>query len=468
MDNKLKILLPFFLVNLITRMFLLNWNGAEYTDSIFMMSADHFGKAKWLPFYPLLMQLVNFIFNDIELSGKIVSSLSASLAIFPLFFIVDRIWGRKIGVYILLLYSCSAIIMRWSLHVMTEAPFMLLFLLSTWCLLEFITDMNKSYLRMATLFAALGAITRPEGIIMLPVLFALYAWQFHKRGWREFASTIWIGISWALLPLWHILVVGNFLYGNELKGGASDLTLYKLLTYFFSYLDIAPYTVGYPLFVLAIIGIIHAIDNKKISHVLLFCYFILGWISVLPVHAAWSTRFLYPLVPLFLVFAAGGLAFIESKFNPQWAKKTVMVCMVYSVIFSGAVLVFQRDSYGDIKRSALYLKNNLQQEVVYSDELTKTIFWSNKKVKKYGPNRNNIKAGEYVVLHSFLTDLQKELSYISQNHQSRIVYSTESLIIPLLADDIVPPLQSAVTNRPAIQLYRFTPQKFKSVIVELY
>lgn len=460
-----KLLLIFFLINVITRLLLLNWHGGEYTDGIIMMSSDLFVRSKWLPLYPLAIQLFDLLFNNLELSGKLVSNLSASLSIFPLFFLANRLCGKKIGYYTILLYSCSAIIMRWSLHVMNEATFTLFFLLSLWCMVEFVTDTKKKYLIFATIFSAFSAITRPQGMIMLPALIFFYIWQLYKKGSKEFLATVWSGLSWGMLPIWNIFFVGKFLYGEQVLQASSSFSWYSFNTFLINYFDIFPYVLGYPLFVLALFGVYCLINKGKVWYVLLSAYLVLGWIIAHSLLMGWTSRYFYPLVPLVLVFTASGIDMIEAKYKLHRVKAVIGFCTLYSIVFLGAVLHFQKDGFGDIKRNALFLKKTLSQKTVFSDDPLKTGFWYDQKVLLY--SRNTVKKGDYLALHSLYTDLRKEWVYLSEKFEPHILYRTKSRIIPLLSDDLISTrFGDQLTNNPNL-MYRFIPQTFESVVIEL-
>jgi hypothetical protein len=462
-----QLLLLFFLINAITRLLFLNWHGGEYTDGIIMMSSDLLERSKWLPLYPLAIQLFNFIFNNLELSGKLVSNVSASLSVFPLFFLACRLDGERIGYYAVVLYSCSALIMRWSLHVMNDATFTLFFLLSLWCTSEFLADTKKKDLIFATIFSALSALTRPEGMIMVPILTLLYLWQLYQKGGREFMTTIWSALTWGLLPLWNILFVGRFLYGEQLLQESGTFSWYKFFTFLTGYLDIFPYILGYPLFAFALIGIYSLVKKETIWYVVLSAYLIFGWIVVLSLLTGWNPRYFFPLLPVVLIFTASGVETMEVKYNSLTRTKAMItLCVLYSVIFSGAVLYFQQDSFGDVKRNALFLKNNVSQKKVYSDEPWKTGFWYGKDVLLY--SRNAVTKGDYLALHSLYTDLRKEWIYLSEKFKPRILYRTQSRIIPILSDDVVSSrFGDHLTNSPSNWAMRFTPQTFESVIIEL-
>lgn len=470
MDKDRKFLSVLFILNIIIHLLLLGWFTGLYTDSVFLMDVKFIGKLKWLPLYPILLQLVNLVVSDPEVSGKLISSLATSLSIFPLYFIAKRIGGRKSGIYCVILFSCSAISMRWSLQVMTDTTFLLFFLLSIWNIIEFFPDMNKNRLRLATVTAALAALTRPEAMGLIPVLVLLYLWQFHRKGAREFFKTIWSASAWLPLPIWFIATASSNNYFKEISAEASKFDLSKIALFLITYLKAFPYILGYPIAIMALLGAYFLIKEKKPGFPVLFILLALMWLTVLMNHWAWTTRLVYPFVPLALILAAVGIVNVEMRFSQFLARVVFGVCVVYSLVFLVAVLHYQRDSFGDVKRSSLFIKENLSGKEVFTDELVKTNFWTGRELyfwagKSFSPiDTSNLRKGDYVVLHSFYTkDIPKVLNHLNKRFRVYHVYRSESRIVPLLGDDII----MVTSNSPQVFNQRFTPQDFESVIIEL-
>lgn len=74
-----KALLILVALNLAFKLALLNWNQAEYTDSVYYMTIGHTGKSKWLPVFPVLLQLTLLLVRDLTYSGRITSIVMSAL-----------------------------------------------------------------------------------------------------------------------------------------------------------------------------------------------------------------------------------------------------------------------------------------------------------------------------------------------------------------------------------------------------
>ena len=92
----------------------------------------------------------------------------------------------------------------------------------------------------------------------------------------------------------------------------------------------------------------------------------ISWIAAHSSLRSFQTRYWLPVVPLFLIFASLGITKLRHM------RTVFMVCLTCSILFSSAVLIFQKDSFGDVKRVALWTRNNIKDSTVYSDEIVKT------------------------------------------------------------------------------------------------
>jgi hypothetical protein len=189
----------------------------------------------------------------------------------------------------------------------------------------------------------------------------------------------------------------------------------------------------------------------------------------------YQDRHLLPFLPLVLTATGIGLEHFFSEFPKKegswrWIflkNGLVVLGLIYLVLFSAAVMIYQNDSFGDIKRSAEFLKTLSTDAVIYSDEIPKTQYWSGRPVqlldysqKPFEPNKK-----EYVILHSFYT---QRVNSVGETMTGRfgavLVHSDGSSVVPLLTD-----LMEAtwLENRTAATAFRFEPQYFTTLVYRI-
>ena len=179
-----------------------------------------------------------------------------------------------------------------------------------------------------------------------------------------------------------------------------------------------------------------------------------------------------PFLPLLLVSAAFQLEHffgsLDKGRNPIqlmfWKNGLLIFCLLWLAVFSVVVLIAQSDSFGDVKRSAEFLKTLPANAVIYSDEVPKTQFWSGRKVRfiqlPFKPN-----AGDYIIYHSFYTARLGVVDMeLRARHAAVQVHSEESMVVPLLTDIMSDP---SLQNRIVSTAYRFQPQFFVSSIYQV-
>ena len=80
--NRYKFIIAIFLLNLILRLCFVSWHPATYTDSInYIHSLDRIRGTYLMPGYPFAIVVLQKIFGDPILTGRLVSILFAAGAV---------------------------------------------------------------------------------------------------------------------------------------------------------------------------------------------------------------------------------------------------------------------------------------------------------------------------------------------------------------------------------------------------
>ena len=461
-------ILVVFLFTLILRLLFLNWNSAEYTDGIQDICMYHVIADFHPPLYSFLIQIFNLFIPNPETGAKLVSILSGTLALFPIYFLAKRVYNERVGYYAILLYSVTPLALRWNIRVMSYSLFSLLFLVSLLYFIKFYDKRRRIDLILFTFLSGLAALTRYQGLVFLLFLFGAYFLYIKEKGIKSALSTLHGWGSWFILLFWisrHGFAQAGA-YGTRL---GMEGSIFKALIMLETYLISFPYILTYPVFILACYGLYKSNRGGEKERLFnkLFYLLLTIWLIAHSLFLDFETRYFLEIIPLFLILAALGIDSLDKKKvklegRRKRYKFVLVICIMVSFLFSICVLGFQKDMFGDIKRSALYLKENLAGERIFSDEYFKTAFWSGARIEKY--EQEKIKPGSYLVLHSFYTDLKQELAFLDARYKIKSVYTTNSSIRPLLPDIMSSP---DFTHHSGWMIFKYHRQNFKSIIIRV-
>lgn len=490
-----KLLLGLIVFTFALRVIFLSWNQGEYTDGILQLTLFSSASSNtfFMPFYTWVTSFLNLLFKDMETSGKLVSMLAGTLGIIPVYYLAKRLYGFKAALLAGVLYSVSPEIWRWHLRVMTDSLFCTLFLWSLWQLIEAVSEPdveseeNKSHpafsLGVAWLAGGLATLTRYQGLGLLPFL-AWGTWQVFskpvpalpKAKYLIAAMLVWLGafVAWFGAPTWWLVRgMGHFGQYAERMGQTWQSTLAAYLTMGESFVAFYPYEMTYPVFFFALYGLFRTEWNRKLKIFyscfgLLFFFWLLG-------HAPFQSfqfRYFIPMLSLSVIPAGYGMIYLLEKGKNNysaWRRAAVLIAIFFSLLFSLAAIFVQRGTFGDIKESALYMKENLQGKRILDNESyrenvanVKVRYWSGLPVEAYDISK--LQPGDYVCLHDIQINLNQELNRINQAFVMIPEAEFKSQTLPLLADIMVMP---PITSRPEALLYRYFPQHFQTVIVRV-
>ncbi|MCX7920088.1 MAG: glycosyltransferase family 39 protein [bacterium] len=521
MDKEKKILLIILLFTLASRLVFLHWNAGEYTDGIIQMTL--FTTAKENTFYPplysWLIQLFTLIFRDLETSAKLVSMLAGTLSIIPIYLIAKRLFNAKSGFYAAMLFAISPEIWRWHIRIMTDSLFTLFFIWSIYfilCIRQPTSDIRN--LSFAWFFAGLASLTRYQGIALIPPLL-LQTVYIIRRGFLDTAESdvpripyrvILSYASVAIIP-WLSLIwwVGTRGFGHigqyaERTGENWVISIMSYLTMAESFVLYIPYELTYLVFSLFIYGIItmnqrtgewvnrrtesktgffQSTDSAVCQFNIIFMYLFVVWLIIHSPFESFQYRYFIPIFPFFLILAAYGITRFTAE-NAEHAEKRqkglrvkktiVVITMMSCLIFSLFSLYLQRDTFGDIKRAAIALKESQipKDTRIFGNELyrpgmdnLKLEFWSGLNVEPYNlETREHVLPGDYIVLHNVYGNIVGELDFLQSRYKVSKIYQSLAQTVPLLPDIMVSP---PFTSHPACMLFKYFPQKFITIIVRI-
>ncbi|GEM_PF-1015291 len=475
-------------VGILTRAAMLRTAAAETTDGILCLTyfnPDFVQTPRFiiLPGYPALVWLGEQMGLPGWLWGRMVSALAGVLFLIPLWKFSRRWVPLEMSGIICSMALFSPLLWQWSLKVMPDTLFLLFF----WWSLERMTaaevDQSESAWWQACGMGAAAAITRAEGFLLFPWLVFLIGGLRKKGSWKNIAGLL---LVWAL-PFYFmsrkmLLLLSAYQEGLGLSEGAERVRFpfVNFMDHLYAYLTQPLYVFTPLVFWFAVLGLAKMVRRKgpegdslkKIT----IQIFILVFISRL-IPAQYQDRHMLLFLPLLLVAAGFHLeTFFESLDKTRGVIRVLFMknglltlCLSWLALFSGAVLISQTDSFGDIKRSAEFLKTLPDDAVIFSDEVPKTQYWSGRKVTLMPylaeNTQFNPEPGEYVVLHSFyIPRIGQVDQHLVQKHGAELLREENSMVVPLLTDVMEDPL---VQNRTMATAFRFVPQFFRSRVYRI-
>ena len=495
-------LLAFVAANLALKLSLVHFNAGSYTDAIIqlqtgLVSHDKFTQlGLYPPLYGQLAHILALTGLSLETAGRAVSAISGSLALIPIFYLTRLLFQRDAARISALLFTLSPLVLRWSSHAMTDSLFLALsasnlyFCVKAWSLAREkspLAQMDSAF-AWASAFAALATFTRYQGVLLgLPLLLAAIA-VLRQRCFPVRALAL--SVLW-LAPVGFAFAHRTVHTGQFADRTAGDLmpTLAAYWNTFESFVLIAPYYFGYPIAGLAIAGAAYASRGTFAVRPFLWV-FSLWAVLLLALHAAFGSfqyRYIMPLLPGLLALAGHGahqlyLAAKARGIYPLYSA-AMMLSLAYLALFSTAVLVFQKQTLGDQKQAALYVKEHAAAgDQVFGNELygkftqlgcVKLSFWSGHKVDHVynvdtGKPRD-LPPGSWVILGNEYGGNEAMMGILQQ---LRTTYSVQEIeptfsarVIPLMDDIMVDPL---FNQNPMGWVLRYMPQTFFTRVLRVY
>jgi len=203
---------PFFLICaffLVSRLLLLNYNEAEFTDGYAFLDWSWSPQIKLtddlpserLPAYPVLIQLFA-LFLDPIFSGRLISAFAGFLCLFPLYALASELYGARAALLASVLFTVSAQIVFLTTRVFSEPLFLAFSLAAILHALKLFRDNNDSSLPWLVLFSGLSVWTRPEGFAFAPLIILGFVLLVRRRRRRSLFRSLVPLCLWLAFFAW--------------------------------------------------------------------------------------------------------------------------------------------------------------------------------------------------------------------------------------------------------------------------
>ena len=170
--------------------FCISSDGVRYIQAAQDFYAGNFTaglSSLYPPLYPLMIAALYPLIGDWEVTGQLWSLVAGVFVLIPLFLLLRRIYGTNVAMVGVFLAAMAPFLARYSAHVRTESPFILLITVALLLFHTAIKDRSWNRFFYGGLIAGLAYLVRPEGvglIVVIPVALVVEWW---------FAKTVGLG-----------------------------------------------------------------------------------------------------------------------------------------------------------------------------------------------------------------------------------------------------------------------------------
>ena len=428
-----------------------------------------------------------------------MSLLSGALIIVPLMGVARRTFGRRAAFWTAAAWIASPMAMRWSLQVMTDTTFALLWtgalaslVLAAEALRPDLFPGGESrtpdrprcgqWLAAATALAVLATMTRYQGIFLAPLTLHCAWWLVPPRKGSG-ASRAWLWqLLWLAVPLWILTrgwepLMNHFDQIGDRSGGRGFLfsLLHVYWNIFESFLTLSPYFVTWGLFAFMLFGVLRT--NWATTRLRWLgwkvLYLTLAIFTIQAVFTSLQERYLLPLLPPACLFIGHGVATWERRAGARswrfWG--LVAPSLLYGLSFAALVAIFQGSPFLDIRRAAQFIRDELRPDTDtrivtnerYADLVgIKVNYWSGDQPVAYLADEE-LRPGDLILISSYdaggVEAYNTLLAWLAANPAVERVHEPwTTRIVPLFPDLMPVPYN----QNPMAWHLRYLPQYFQT------
>ena len=320
----------------------------------------------WSTFLAPIFSIVNF--NEIiELMNtqRIMSCIVSVSTAIPIYFICKTFFNKNISILGATLFLFDPRIIENSVLGITD-PLLIFFTTLT---IMFVFIKKSKFFYISFIFAALAGFTRYEGLLLIiPIVISFFIRKdFQKQTIVKLAIGIILFCSIIILinltayensslDITSPLVSGtNFLSNHVLADNPNigdkvfDVDAENRIQ-LFTINAITSYLMYLGWIMIPLLGLFilpgFFLTKKKITKNKITFFIFIGVISFAPLYAYGrgieETRYLYPLIPILILFSCQFFNYFSNKFN---IKKITVVVILISIIFSIIFLEYNKENY---------------------------------------------------------------------------------------------------------------------------
>ena len=249
--------------------------------------------------------------EEAVMSLRMISAIASIINVFVLIKIFNLISKKNQPLFIILILIFSPFFIQFSHFGTTESLLMLFYSLIIYFLMQLIARRTTYEVVWLALVSGLAVATKVSSIIFIIV--PLIAILSNLRSWDRYKNLVKFGLLAGTFMI--IFSPHNFINFQDFVGAMryeSDVALGRVLVFYtrqfietipiwFHLTKIFPYVLGWPVYILGILGFLRLSWKDKKINLLRFA-FLIYFIPVAFFYAKW-TRFIAPIFPVITIFA---------------------------------------------------------------------------------------------------------------------------------------------------------------------
>jgi hypothetical protein len=442
-------------------------NAAEFTDAYIIFTWTGTTSQKWHPLYPVLIKILMTIVSDPIWAGRIISVLCGGIAVITLWRLTADIYDVDTANICAILLIASPQFLWTNTRVFTESLYVAISVSIILFTYRAIRANKFSDALLSIFLSGLAVLTRPDGIIFLPcALWALiHVFKVNKPQLRTLMLLIPALSSWLIFLIWFKGRDTESTYEGVLLFNLMSSSLSRIFLFFTTYIENYPYALTYPIFIAALIAIFWGpLNPSRRIWLIILAYLHLAVFGMVSIHGWWSSRFLILLLVFALPESALFFVILKTKVNKLTWSIATLGAILFSFLFAFVGNYLQKDTYKDVKESAIFIRDQFPTMRVYSDETYKVPFYLRHDVTRYS-SAQSFQEGDILVLHSFHTPLQPELAKLSATYDLRPRYVARGRTMPVLTNSLLESIE--FNGQPITILKRFEWQRFESIVIQI-
>lgn len=378
-----------FLVAIVVRFAFTPINVGEYTDGILQARQFIHPVGIWPPLYSGLIYVFKFpvslfFANELLWSGRFISAAFSALSIFPIFMLTRRAFGTRSAIYACVFFLTAPVANRWGIRLMTDSTFAFFFwwACERLCVAADEKDQSKAHLALglACIATVLAVLTRYQGAMLLPPI-ACCTWIIFRR----FKTLPWKPLLWLagflIIPLWEYSLNVEFIHGQQFSdrslGNDPWITAKIIAINAEAFFLFMPYYLTYPTALCAVTGMYWMRLRRGNFFGWLVVYSALVLLLVQGAFGSFQERYFMPVMGFLWILAGAGMYAIQQHWlRPAHPIKKrlfpylMIFVFAYSSFFSLAVLIMQRESWGDLATASRIVGKMIQpDQKIYTNEI---------------------------------------------------------------------------------------------------
>jgi hypothetical protein len=288
----------------------------------------------WPPFFYLVQGLLMSILGISFIVSKIAIWIFALVGGTYLFLLVLRTHCLRIAAVSVLLCGFAPLVFTLSGQVMLEVPALAMALAAVYHFARFLDDETRLHMAAAALASVLCAITRSDGIFLLPLFAVMLTckgrWRLIRRLDVLGAGCMAVAIA-AIAYLPTMLELWEFYIKTVRHGTVQGSSTFLATQNWAFYLRTLPVQIGWPILIAAIVGFLMEIRKWRTNILPYIATIVAVYFTFSPM-AELDTRHAIYWVPAFSLLASTAMVNLAGRITRTWLGYGVDLLMVCAVI----------------------------------------------------------------------------------------------------------------------------------------